>query len=266
MLTNVKQSKNVKKGVKLKKLTNIEKSVIYLSHNREVVMRKEKVKEPKAKKQKGIGKIVGILLALTGLALILAGVYDILGYNTRMSNYEPTTGTLVGFNETGGYYVPVYHYSVDGQIYEVEATYMLNEQTDLDSFNRQATVYYDVDNHMSAVIKTIGPDYFVILSGIALILIAISFVLRENEPDTVKGQVSRTKVITTFWTFAAILFGIGFETFLCCNYDKFTVIFMSPVNLLWSIIILIIIVLVLILWISNLTKSKSKAYNLYEDE
>ena len=45
--------KNVKKGVKLKKLTNIEKSVIYLSHNREVVMRKEKVKEPKAKKTKG---------------------------------------------------------------------------------------------------------------------------------------------------------------------------------------------------------------------
>ena len=42
MLTNVKQSKNVKKGVKSKKLTNIEKSVIYLSHNREVVMRKEK--------------------------------------------------------------------------------------------------------------------------------------------------------------------------------------------------------------------------------
>lgn len=52
--------KNVKKGVKSKKLTNIEKSVIYLSHNREVVMRKEKVKETKAKKQKGIGKIVGI--------------------------------------------------------------------------------------------------------------------------------------------------------------------------------------------------------------
>ena len=238
--------------------------MVYLIHNREVVMKREK--ETKTKKQKGIGKIVGILLALTGLSLILAGIYDILGYNTRMSNYEQTTGTLVGFNEKNEYYVPVYHYSVDGQIYEVEATYMLNEPTELDAFNRQATIYYDIDNHMSAVMKTIGPDYFVILSGIALILIAISFVLKENVPDTIKGQVSRTKAITTFWMFAAILFGIGFETFLCCNYDKFTVILMSPVNLLWSIIILIIIVLVLILWISNLTKSKSKAYNIFEDE
>ena len=49
---------------------------------------------------------------------------------------------------------------------------------------------------MSAVIKTIGPDYFVILSGIDLILIAISFVLRENEPDTAKGQGGGGRWIT----------------------------------------------------------------------
>lgn len=228
-------------------------------------MKKEK-KEKKDVRKKGTGKVIGFILMLVGLSLILAGIYDILGYNARISNYEKTVGTLVGFNETNGYFIPVYHYSVDGQIYEVEAKYMLNSESSLDSFNNRATVYYDIDNHMSAVIKTIGPDYFVILSGVALILVAISFILKENEPDTIKEQVARTKVITTFWMLAVITFGIGFETFLCCNYDKVSVILMNPVNLMWGIIFLLVLVIVFVLWISNLTKSKTKALNIYEDE
>lgn len=218
--------------------------------------------EIKITKENKTIKLLSLIFIIAGLALLFAGFYDAYNYEQKMSNYSTTTGKLSGYNTIfGGSKKPVYTYNVNGESYEVEATYSVASTST--SSSEEATIYYDSNNYMSSEVASIGPDWFIILSGLSIIAIAVGFLIKSSTPITVKEQVSRSKVITTFWAMAVIMFAVGLETFICSQYDNIMVVFGTTTGIIWTCVLILAILTTLVLWSINIVKEKNKALNLY---
>lgn len=213
-----------------------------------------------------VNVLLNILFLVVGVSLILVGYLDYRSYKLHLTTHSETEGKLTSYVEKVDGYVPVYTYVVNGETYEVEAKYTLNEKNPLDnSSNSTATIYYETANPLNAEVKTIGAYFFVMSSGFCLVFIALGYLLKATYPETLKEQANMSKVITGVWLMGVLIFFFGFLTFLCAPYDKFNLIFLDTFKTLWALVFVIMAVLLIVLWAINFKKSKNKCYNLFEN-